>query len=276
VENGPVCAVIRCAKQIGKACFTQDIILYTHTRRIDFRTCGDWQEREALLKVAFAVQVRASHATYEIAYGAAERSTHANTSWERAQFEVSGHKWADLSEGNYGVSLLNDCKYGYDIRDNLMRLTLLRAPVFPDPHADVGYHEFTYALYPHEGSWREGGTVKEAYSLNQPFVAIQTQRNADDGIGDLALQQGMVASSADNVVVEVVKAAEDQPDSFIVRAFEAYGQRGCVNLTFLRTLVAATECDLLERSIQPVEHTRSVLSFSIKPFEIRSFKIRFC
>ena len=111
------------------------------------------------------------NATYEIQFGHLERPTHMNTSWDMGRFEVCGQKWADLSEPGYGVALLNDCKYGYDVEGNVMRLSLLRSPVSPDPVADKGRHEFTYALLPHSGDLREGRVIEEAYSLNVPLLA---------------------------------------------------------------------------------------------------------
>jgi alpha-mannosidase len=119
------------------------MVLYSHSRRLDFRTNVDWQQRLQLLKVAFPVDIRAKEATYNIQYGNVKRPTHWNTSWDFARFESVGQQWADLSEGGYGVSLLNDSKYGYDIKNNVMRLTLLNSPVFPDPEADRGIHPFT-------------------------------------------------------------------------------------------------------------------------------------
>lgn len=270
IENGPVRAVIRCQKAVGGAEFQQDITLYGHTQRIDFATTGEWHEKHALLKVAFPVKIRAAYATFDIAYGAVERSTHENTSWDQAQFEVSAHKWADLSEGNYGVSLLNDCKYGYDVLHNVLRLSLLRAPTYPDPHADEGRHYFTYSLYPHCGNWREGQTVQAAYSLNQPFTALGI---APCG-GRLPQEQSLVKSLAPNAVVEVVKAAEDAPDTLVVRVFDAFGQSARVQLRFPLSIAAASECDLLERDIACVSYEGETLSFDIRPYEIRTFKVR--
>ncbi len=142
-------------------------------RRIDFVTKVDWHEQQQLLKVAFPVQIRATEATYDIQFGNVKRPTHWNTSWDAARFETVGHQWADLSERGYGVSLLNDCKYGYDIHDNVLRLSLIKSAVQPDRAADQGHHTFTYALLPHEGDWLEGGTVQSAFSLNAPMLAVK-------------------------------------------------------------------------------------------------------
>ncbi len=150
----------------------QRIRFYTDSRQIDFVTNADWREKQVLLKAAFPVDVYAPRGAYDIAFGNIERPTHRNTSWDKAKFEVSAHKWADLSETGYGVSILNDCKYGYDIKDNVMRITLIKCAEWPDPDADLGAHEFTYSLFPHTGSRREGLTVRAARGLNSPPLTI--------------------------------------------------------------------------------------------------------
>ncbi|MCP4642928.1 MAG: alpha-mannosidase, partial [bacterium] len=144
IAEGPVCAILRIAHAMENSVIQQDVTLYANSPRVDFVTHVDWHEKHVLLKVAFPVDVRSSRAAYEIPFATIERATHHNTAFDRGRYEVPAHKWADLSEGDYGVSLLNDCKYGYDIKDNVMRLSLLRSPVDPDPHADEGEHHFTY------------------------------------------------------------------------------------------------------------------------------------
>ncbi len=170
-EPGPLRGVLRLVWRLHGSTITQRLTLYAHSPRIDFRTEVDWHAHQVLLKAAFPVAVRATRATYEIQFGSVERPTHWNTSWDWARFEVCGHKWADLSEGDYGVALLNDCKYGYDIKDNVMRLTLIKSGIEPDPQADQGRHVFTYSLLPHAGDWRQGGVAREAYALNYPAFA---------------------------------------------------------------------------------------------------------
>ena len=271
IENGPVRVVFRNNITFGESCFQRDIILYRHTKRIDFVYSGEWHEKHVLLKTAFPVNVTSTYATYEIAYGAVERTTHENTTWDQAQFEVCGHRWADLSEGDYGVSLLNDCKYGYDIKGSTMRLSHLRAPAYPDATADDGRHEFTYALYPHRGSWQAGGTVKEAYSLNQPLRAISTDK---ESTGRLPAENGFVKCSAENAIIETIKAAEDGSGDLVIRVYEGFGQRGPVTLSFFNNLEWAAECDLLENICEDVSYTKMGLDFYIKPYEIRTFRIK--
>ncbi len=172
VEQGPLRWTLEIRRQILNSVTTQRISLTRGSARLDFDTKIDWRERHILLKVAFPVDILAPQATYEIQWGNVQRPTHRNTSWDWARFETCAHKWVDLSEGGYGVSLLNDCKYGHDIRDNVMRLSLLRAPTSPDPEADQGEHRFTYSLLPHAGGW-EAGTAAEAYRLNDPVIGYQ-------------------------------------------------------------------------------------------------------
>ena len=269
VETGPVRAIVRIVRKTEKSTIVQDVTLHANSPRVDFVTRVDWHEKRVLLKAAFPVDVRSSRASYEIQFAAIERATHHNTDFDRARYEVPAHKWADLSEGDYGVSLLNDCKYGYDIRDNVMRLSLLRSPVEPDPQADEGQHSFTYSLYPHAWNWRNG-TVQEAFELNAPVLAVA----APSAKGTLPATYAFATVDAENVIIDTVKRCEDS-DALIVRLYEAYGQRGDVTLTFGRKPKKVTECDLMEENDTPVKLTGASVAFYVKPFEIRSFKVSF-
>jgi alpha-mannosidase len=217
--------------------------------------------------------VRSRRATYDIQFGSLERPTHQNTSWDAARFEVVGHKWADLSEGNYGVSLLNDCKYGYDIHDNGMRLTLIKSGISPDPMADQGRHDFTYSLLPHAGDWRSGGVSPEAYGLNVPMLAaVQVQAQA----GSLPQQGGFARVEADHVILETLKKSEDDDGSWIVRLYEYKQYRSpAVRVRFDRGVRRAVECNLVEEGEEPVEVQGDCLTFPIQPFEIKTFKVWF-
>ncbi|MCL5102716.1 MAG: alpha-mannosidase [Armatimonadetes bacterium] len=268
LECGPVRLVLGLSLSYGKSKIDQKIVFYAHTPRIDFVNNVDWQDRQMLLKVAFPVDIHSTRATYEMAFGAVDRPTHWNTSWDKAMFEVCGHKWADLSETGYGVSVLNDCKYGWDIKDNVMRLTLLRAPDYPDPEADRGAHEFTYSLLPHAGDWTNGA-VRAGYELNCPLLRVA--ETCHDG--KLDARHSFVAVDRDNVVIDTVKQAEDS-DHLVVRAYEAHGSRGPACLTFDRQIVSIMECNLLEEDTDPVDFDGKTACFAIKPFEIRTFKIK--
>ncbi len=269
VEKGPLRAVVRVVHKTDRSTITQDIILAADAVRVDVATHVDWYEKRTLLKVAFPVDILSPRATYHIQFGSIERNTHENTDWDRARFEVPAHHWADLSEGDYGVALLNDCKYGYDVKDNTLRLSLLRSPVDPDPHADEGEHTFTYALCPHGGDWREG-VVQQGFELNQPLLAWSTKAHT----GQLPPVYAFADIDVEHVILDTVKKAEDS-NALILRLYESYGQRGKVNLSLGQTPLSAVECDMMEENEAPVEIKGNTLSFSIKPYEIRTFKITF-
>ncbi|MGB8980271.1 MAG: alpha-mannosidase, partial [Anaerolineales bacterium] len=208
VEQGELRQTIEIKRRILNSVYTQRISLSHNSPRLDFDTHIEWNERHIMLKVAFPVDVLAPQATYEIQWGNVERPTHRNTSWDWARFETCAHKWADLSEGDYGVSLLNDCKYGHDIHNNVMRITLLRSPTMPDPMADFGEHQFKYSLYPHAGSWNEE-TQREAYLLNDPVIVYKSKVKSEKSGKLLATLQSLLSVSEPNIIIETVKQAED-------------------------------------------------------------------
>jgi alpha-mannosidase len=202
-----------------------------------------------LLKAYFPLNVHADHATYEVQFGTLDRPTHENTSWDAAKFEVCAHKWADMSDGSYGVSLLNDCKYGYSADGNVLSLTLLKAPTSPDPVADRGEHEFTYVLYPHAGDWRVGGTVAHAYALNRPAVACVL----DAQTGKLPEVYSAMSCSADALVVDTLKAAYDGSGDAIARLYESANTQGVARLVPGFAFSEAVLCDTEENEVAPLE-----------------------
>lgn len=274
VEQGPLRAGLKLEWLYqGRTRIVQHLYLYSDSRRIDFVTEVDWQERQTLLKVAFPVEVLNGRATAEIQFGNVERPTHRNTSWDQAKFETCAHKWIDLSEGDYGVALLNDCKYGYDVHDATMRLTLLRGPISPDPLGDLGQHEFTYSLLPHAGGWFEGGVGRAAYELNNPLLPV-VKSEAGQGKGEAEFSLVQVEPS--NVIVETVKRAEDS-DGLVVRLYESANRRGPFELKFPFPVSSAVEVNLLEEAqgeAQIGSHGRSISGF-VTPFEIKTFLVNF-
>lgn len=268
-ENGPVRLILRVEKRFLDSDISQDIILYRNLPRIDFDTTIDWKEKEILLKAEFPVDVNASKATFEIQYGNLERSTHRNTSWDEAKFEVCAHKWMDISETDYGVSLLNDCKYGCDVLGTTMRLTLLKSGIHPNPHADNEVHHFVYSLYPHQGDWRQGQTVSMAYALNNGFSSLPVTA----GKGELPEKMSMLSVDAPNVIIESIKRAE-YDDSVIVRLYETDNSRANVTMRFFRDVSEAYECNMLEEEEQKLECDRECVKFTMKPFEIKTIKIK--
>ncbi len=272
VESSSVRSVVRVVHSFRSSTITQDIVLERDARRVDFITHVDWQEKQRMLKTAFWPDVLASKATYEIQFGSIERPTHWNTSYDKARFEVCGHKWADLSEGGYGVSILNDCKYGYDIKDNRMRLTLLRGTVYPDPTGDIGEHDFTYSILPHTGDWRRGDTVRHAYALNVPLLPAAGTGVCEKGTAPSTGCYSFARIENANVILDTIKGAEDG-DGLILRVYECQGTRGKAAIDFGFALKDAVECDLMEtcESELPVEGSR--LCFAIRPYEIKTFRI---
>jgi alpha-mannosidase len=269
VERGPLRAGVRVIRQFGDSRLTQVVRLMAGSPFIDFDTEVDWHESNRLLKVAFPVDVRSLRATYEIQYGHVERPTHANTSWDLARFEVCAHKWADLSEPGYGVALLNDCKYGYDIADGVIRLSLLRAPTWPDPVADRGHHRFTYRLFPHAGDLRQAGVIDSGYDLNVPLRAVM----ATPHHGESESSASMLSVDSDNVVIEVVKKADDDSGALLVRIFEAWGQRGTVTLRAPWIIRRATVTDLLERHVADASTSGDEVTLTMAPFQIVTVKM---
>lgn len=262
VDVNSLQAVIRFQWKYMDSTLTQDMVLSAVSRRIDFRTSVDWQERQQLLKTAFPVDIRSTEATYDIQYGNVKRPTHWNTSWDWARFETVGHQWADLSERGYGVSLLNDCKYGYDIKNNVMRLSLLKSAVYPDYAADLGHHEFTYSLLPHAGDWWEGRTVQEAWYLNNPLTFSQGKAAADE-LSFLSLNQP-------NVMIDAVKKSEDGT-RIIARVHEFTGQTTAVTLTSDFAITDWQEVNLMEQPLGTMND--GPIEFTLKPYEIKTFSI---
>ena len=253
-------------KKYMDSTITQYIWLYTHSRRIDFDNEIDWHQKHQLLKIAFPLDIHTNNATYEIQYGHVTRPTHSNTSWDEAKYEVCAHKWADLSEKGYGVSLLNDCKYGYSTEGSTIKLTALKCASYPYPQADEGKHIFSFALLPHSGDLYDGGIIQEAYSFNQPLDTVLL----DEQHGCLPDTFSLVSCDAPNVIIETVKKAEDG-DDMIVRLYEAWDSRGPVTLTVSGDFKGVRLCNLMEEDMEDMkelEFRNNRVTMPIKNFEI--------
>lgn len=261
-------AVVRVTRTFGISSFTQNIVLNAGSRRIDFMTEVDWQESNRLLKVAFPVDVSSLTASYDTQFGHVERPTHDNTSWDVAKFEVPVHKWMDLSEGDYGVSILNDCKYAANVRGNMMQLTLLKAANAPDPKADRGTHHFTYSLLPHAGDLRAGKVIEEAYALNCPMIVVPLESQN----GELAQEHSFFSVDRPGVVIEAVKKAE-KSDAAIVRIYEAANTRGAVSVKTSLSFSKAEEVDLMERNASALPQEQGSVNLRVTPFQIRSISL---
>ena len=272
IESGELRQTIEIKRKILNSEYTQCISLNHNSPRLDFDTHIQWNERHILLKVAFPVDVLAPLATYEIQWGNVQRSTHHNTSWDWARFETCAHKWVDLSEGNYGVSLLNDCKYGHDIHDHVIRLTLLRSPTMPDPTADFGEHQFKYSLYPHAGSWSEE-TQREAYLLNDPIIVYRSKVQGEKPRGRISNLDSLISISSPNVIIETVKRAEDG-NGIIVRLYESRRQRGPVQLRAGFSVESAWETNLLEENESALRVENDSIQLDLRPYQIMTIRLK--
>ena len=243
----------------------QTVWFYEDMPRIDFETKINWVQQRQILKVSFPVDINADKASYEIQFGTIERPTHFNTSWDQAKFEVCAHKYADLSEGNYGVRLLNDCKYGHDIHNGDMRLTILTSAWNPDNmgnYNDQGEHILTYSILPHKGNLATSDTVKHAYDLNLPMTACKASGN-----GKLPSEYSLVSVNCDNVIVEAIKEAE-YGDETVVRLYDCKNVRTKTNVTFGFDVKEAYIGNLSEKKLKKLTVSNNTVSVEIKPFEI--------
>ena len=270
IENGSLRAVIRVKNHFQNSTFTRDITLYAGVPRVDVKMQVEWHEKHILLKVAFPLSAHNDKATFEIPFGSVQRPTTRNTPAEKAQFEVPAQRWADISDSTHGFSLLNDCKYGYDAKGNVLRLSLLRSPEWPDPHADEGHHEFTYSLYPHGGSWKDALTIRQGYQLNYKLVTLSTENHA----GKLAPEHSFVGVPEDNVIVSAVKKAEDQ-NAWIIRLYEWAGKAGETTIKLPPGAESASETDLMEKPISSVPVSNNEIKVPIKPYEIKTLEVHF-
>lgn len=270
VEKGTLRCGLKIKRQYLDSSITQYIYLYEDSPRIEVKNEIDWKENHLLLKALLPVDIHASEATYDIQYGNVKRPTHYNTSWDYAKFEVCHHKWLDISEDNYGVSILNDCKYGCNVHEGVIGLSLLKSATSPNKEADKEFHEFTYTIYPHTGGWKEAGIVKEAYQLNNPLIALKKQKEG----GMLPTSYQWCAVDADNVIIELVKELEHpEKNTVIVRLYECYNRRTKVKLAFTDEIIKVIECNMLEEEKNMINVMNNEVTFEIKPYEIMTLKI---
>jgi len=281
-ESGPVRAVLRLTRDYLKpgvkkdyptedfpsSFFTQDIVLYDDLDRIDFVTEADWWEEHTMLKVAFPVAVSDTKATYEIPFGSIERSTGVNDPWDKAKVEVAAGRWADLSQDDYGVSVLNRAKYGHDIKGATIRLSLLRSPKWPDPTADRGQHTIEYALYPHAGRWRDAATARRGAEYNTPLLPVVVDRHSGDG----AAARSFVTLTPERYVLASIKKAEDSP-AWIVRWYDTKGEDGIATLTLPFTPKRAVLTNFLEEDGAPVAVDKNVLKVPTRGNAIVTVKV---
>ncbi len=263
-EFGPLRATFEIERRVSKSLIRQKISFYADSRQITFDTYVDWKEHQHLLKVHFPLELHTDEATFDVQFGNLTRKIHTNTSWDEARFESCGQKWMDMSEGHYGVSILNDCKYGHSAKDGVMALTLIKSGIEPNPTADQEEHVFTYALYPHAGNWREANTVQEAMKLNQPLYAVNG--------GDPGEQKSLLSVNKKNVIIETVKEAEDG-NGMIIRLYESENARTKAHLSFDVPVTLVEECNCLEERESEIPVNGNGFDFMIKPYEIKTYRV---
>jgi alpha-mannosidase len=271
-EQGPIRVSVRVVRKFGRSRFQQDIYLDAYSTFVTVTNHVDWQEDYVLVKVAFPLSFAAPSATYEIPMGAIARSTIAETAEAKAKFEVPAQFWADLSSEDVGLSVLNDCKYGYDAKPSQLRLTLLRSPNWPCPDSDKGIHEFTYRLLPHQGSWRDAQVVRAGYNLNNALMISPNNNLLEPEHIDHRFSFIAIASNA--IVISALKLAEDD-SSWILRLYEAHGEPVTTEITFRLAISSITECDLMERDLGEISYSGNQFSCEFQLHEIKTFKVCF-
>lgn len=266
VESNALRGVIRVKRSFNRSLITQDITLYAGLDYVEFDTTVDWHETDKVLKAGFDVNVIDTDATYDVAHGTFKRPTHWNTAYDMTRFEVAAHKWADLSEGGFGCSIMNDCKYGYDIHNSHMRITLMRAPTCPDRTGDHGINTFRYAFLPHSSDWRNR-TVSAANDFNIDCIAVY---NAEDNGGEA--RHSFIKTSGGDVVIDAFKKAQDGR-GYILRIVEATQTRGNIGVEFGFDISEVIECNMIEEDKQLIPCADNSFSFAIKPFEVKTYRI---
>jgi alpha-mannosidase len=269
-ENGPLRATVRIVRHWGASTFAQEMSLTRDADQVVVNNDVDWHERHVLLKAAFPLAASGPSATYEIPYGSIARPTTRTNSWDAARFEVPALRWGDLGDGRHGFSLINEAKYGYDAKDNVLRLSLLRAPTNPDPDADQGRQRFAYALYPHAGDWRQALTVRHGYDFNYQLTAEQVAPHP----GPWASSGSLISMAGDGtLVLTAVKRAEDS-DRLVLRLYEWGGASGTATVRFSVPILGASETDLMERATgRPLAVSGDNVAVPFAPFAITTLAV---
>jgi len=269
IEAGPVRTVLRVMRKFQHSTIRQDFKFYPAGTRIDVDYEIDWKDKEICLKCDYPVDVNAERATFDIQFGSLERVTHENSSWDFAQFEVCGHKWADLSDNGMGLSVLNDCKYGWTAKAGHLMPTLLRAPNGHHSGQDIEVHRFTYAIYPHAGRAGDSDVVRQGYDLNVPLRAMTgTGEPQSEAYAALPAAYSLVSADKDNIIIETVKKAEDS-GALVIRMFECWNRKTTTALSFGSKVKRLWECDLMEENDVVLDSA----GLTFKPFEIKTVKV---
>ncbi|TAG91547.1 MAG: alpha-mannosidase, partial [Oscillatoriales cyanobacterium] len=274
IAQGEIRQSLRVVQQIGKSEFCQDYIIEIGSPLLKIKTVVDWQEKHILVKAAFGLNVEADFATCEIPGGAIDRTTKPETAAEKAKWEVPILRWVDIGNNHFGVSVLNDCKYGCDLKPNQIRLTLLRGSTWPDEQADIGIHEFTYAVYPHSGNWQDAGTVQQGYELNLPLLVQVLPKSEENQHKSLPIVGKFLDLSAKNLVLMAFKQSEDNPNLWILRCYESEGKEALLELDSDLGLAISRQVNLLEQPVSLPSQSDDGRSFKISPWKIASFAVK--
>ena len=268
IVKGDVYTMISIEKDVLKSRIEQNIIIYNDLDRIDFDTHISWHEDQKLLKVFFDVDLQTKNYTRDIAYATMECCSYRYNPYDKAKFEVNAHNWIDMSDEDYGVSLLNDFKYGHEVNEHKMILTLLKAPIKPDPTSDRGEHYFTYSLYPHAETWKKAKTLERGLEINHPLGPVDIKSK-----GEMGADNSFITLTSDSMTLEAVKKCEEE-DAYIIRMVEKKGRSVDASVKFFAPLTYAAECDLIERNDVPVDFDGDTISFHATPFEIKNYKVK--
>ncbi len=265
VEQGPIRDTIKLVRPFEQSKITQFIHFYHGTGRIDFDTTVDWHQHHVLLKAQLPIAVNTLEATFDIQFGNVKRAIHQNTSWDVARFESCGQKWVDLSEDDYGVSVLTDSKYGFSTAFQKIGISLIKSAIDPYPEADQGHHEFTYALYVHEGDWKKGHTMEQALDLNVPAISLPATKIASGAFFNVPQE---------NILLDTIKKAEDE-EAVIIRLYEYYNRRTQAVIESQQSIQRAVLCNLLEENEEELHMEANQIHVAFAPYEVQTIKIFF-
>lgn len=264
ISEGPLFAAVRVERRLNQSLLTQEIYLEAGSSRVEFRTTVDWKEKNKLLKVGFDTNLHANEALHEIQFGYVKRPNHASRPHDGDRYEVNQHKWSALVEGNRYFALLNDCKYGLNVKGKQMNLTLLRAPVYPDANADIGIHQFTYALQIGHDGFIQSSVVRDAYELNTPVQIVP---------GAALEQETFLSCDQSNIIVDTIKRAEHSNQEWVVRLYESKGTSVNCNLAVSEDFAEVCETNMLEQPIDgEIIRTEGGIRLNFKPFEVKTIK----
>lgn len=285
IEQGPLRASIQIkyGKLKNGSIIQQTLIMNAGSSRIDFKTNVDWKEKRKCLRVLFDVNVRSDHALYDSQFGITSRTTRFNTSWDIAKFECVGHRFVELSERNFGISLMTDCKYGYSVRDSIMRISLLRSPKSPDEFADIGIHDFTYSIMPHNGERDRVHVIRSAHDLNEELVLIDDWDGTSLGFNGVRIGTSKGHGDLESLGVSCLKKVEGNVDNdvYVVRVYEELGGRGMGALEFVGDhlkIAYAKACNMLEdeKDVNDVvvSDDGHTLCLPFTPFQVRTILVK--